>query len=128
MIDWLALAYLALAAWGWHGMVPTVTLAPLTWGIGAASVPDDTHYLTCPITVDQSQVDPGIGWVIVLHEVGHCVGYYGFAWGDHSLDAASVMSGSNDRSATIMPEDFEAVKVNRDMRLPYRVVIPGIDK
>lgn len=128
----------AIALWGWSGMHVEVSVVSIGWGVAAQSYPT-ADFTSCRVEVDDELmarhargevVNRSLGRVL-LHEAGHCVGYWPEVAGGsaHSLDPASIMySPANGDTGEILRADRERIKRIRDIKLPYRTVVGGVSK
>lgn len=126
-MTWMELALAALGAWGWAGMKLTVEVTN-PGDAYAAKAHVDATFQTCRIEVNVSIPEDSIyADDVMLHEVGHCVGYWGLSWGDHSADSGSIMYASiGGQVQRILSADLLAAKAKRDARLTYRTYLPGV--
>lgn len=128
VVNWAALVLQALALWGWAGLPIQVEETSLQLAVGRAH----PHGLAgCLIEVDPTQIVPGDEFSVVLHEVGHCVGYYGplgqpQTW--HSENPDSVMYGfyRSGIHGAVLPEDMAYARGNWYRWLganPHKIVV-----
>lgn len=122
----------ALGLWGWVGMHITVEERHLGWGVSAVSYPA-ANFQTCRIIInlDDSLPERSV-WTTVLHEVGHCVGYWPEYAGQsphNQSEPSSVMWApvTTDR-VEITIADRERIKRIRDIKLLNRITVAEIAK
>lgn len=119
----------ALALWGWSGMLVEVEYRDFGWGAAARawpSLPDTPIFQNCLIEINTYYPPQGLDALerTILHEVGHCVGYWPNATGEtpHSDNPESIMYYTPRLGqGEILREDLEWIKVIRDRNLSYRV-------
>lgn len=109
----------ALGQWGFGGVLVTLVFAPLGWGIAASSDPGPRWPEACEIVIDPEKMTE----FTILHEVGHCVGYFNVTLGvgprqDHSLDPRSVM---NERPGPEITDADRLVVMSTRRWMPYKV-------
>lgn len=115
----------ALAAWGFGGMLVILTYTTFGWGIAAQSVPVPGGDWACYIEADPEQMTERT----ILHEVGHCVGFFNVAPGvDHSSDPESVMYSLYRPGQVITAEDRMVVFRNTRWWMTEHVIVPGVSR
>jgi hypothetical protein len=95
-MDWMSLALWALGMWGWAGLPIAVEVKPL---YGKAGIATPYALAGCTIEVNELVVQTEHdARNLMLHEVGHCVGYAAWEMSvasvedpSHSQDPASIM-------------------------------------
>lgn len=129
-MEWHAWAAWAMAAWGWAGMVISISFNPgLPPGTGAVATPGGLGQ--CSIEFSTRIADPAFGKQLMLHEVGHCTGVRYPADEQHpddiyhSRDPESIMwIGGLGNGITM--EDRLSARQWWLPQLPYHLTIPGI--
>lgn len=126
----------ALALWGWSGMHVEVSVVPIGRDVAARAFPE-SDLRSCHVEVDSQYLSDYYRGIyqsldlVLLHEAGHCVGYWPEVSGGspHSTNPESIMHASIDIDiGRILPEDWVRIKRIRDQRVSPRVIMPGIGK